>query len=243
MKEGLRIVATYQCNRNCKFCYQASKESPYLDTETLKKCLDYLKFTKNFIPIYVTIQGGEVTIDMERLREIAKLVDYYYPQVFRKSVTSNGDADVSDYESLALYGITHLSFSLHGKNKKLEDKLKYLAKSGFFTIRVNCFAHQNIENLRYVYDFCASNKIQLTFCEDLRNKIVEDVTDKIVRFVVGHSDVEIIRHKFQHIIIDNKRKFRCWIYKHLDSYDYNNYIILPTGKIVDNFDLVIQSKL
>jgi len=242
MKEGLRIVATYRCNRNCKFCYQRTKSGPFLDITKLKQQLTYLKQVKKFTPIYITIQGGEVTINPEWLFEICKVCDFEYPQVFRKSVTSNGDADLEIYKELALYGITHLSFSLHGKNSKLEKKILELKSSGFFTVRVNCFAHSSDSNLKYVYDFCKDNQVQLTMCEDLRNEINEDVTNHLIK-LFNIKDPIVQKHKFQHIVIDRNNMFRFWIYKHLDHYDYNNYIIIPSGKIITNFDDVIKSEL
>jgi len=70
------------------------------------------------MPIYFTLQGGEISVIPELTKEIAKISDYYYPQVFRKSVTTNGDSSIEFYESLKLYGITHITFSLHKPNRK-----------------------------------------------------------------------------------------------------------------------------
>ena len=244
-KEGLRVIATYKCDRNCPFCYQSLKKSEYLEPDKFRTILNDLK-SSGFIPIYITFQGGEITIQPHTMFELIKISQEIYPQVFRKSITSNGYAPIEVYQESALYGITHLSFSLHRRSKVIEDKIIKLKSSGFFTFRVNCFANisdDNIPNLKYVYDFCKENQIQLTFCEDLRFVEVEDTTNVIVEKVIGHTDIEILKFKHQTILRDYKHNFLVWIYKHLDHYDYNNWIVLPTGKLTDTFDDVINGLL
>ena len=242
--EGVRVVSTYECNRNCSFCYQDSKSSTIL---TPDKFEDILKISKKngFLPIYFTFQGGEVSNFPEETFELIKLADKYYPQVFRKSVTSNGYGNMNFYRDLKLYGITHLTFSLHKRQKKIEERLIELKSDGFYTTRVNCYLDvDNISNVKYVFDFCQVNKIQLTLCEDLR--LSADVNYDSTKLLLDNNIIDntYIEEKFKHqnVFHSKEHNFRFWVYKHLDHYDYNNIIVMPNGDITITFDDIIHCK-
>ena len=242
--EGVRVVSTYKCNRNCTFCYQDGKESVLLTADKFEDILRISK-SKGFMPIYFTFQGGEVSNYPEETYELIKLSDKYYPQVFRKSVTSNGYGDFSFYKNLKLYGITHLTFSLHKKNKFIEDRLILLKSDGFYTVRVNCYLDiDNIQNVAYVLDFCKEHKIQLTICEDLRlSSNVDYDSTKLLKdnYIIDDTYIEE-KFKHQNVFYSEAHNFRFWVYRHLNHYDYNNIIVMPNGDITITFDDIIHCK-
>jgi len=225
--EGIRTVATYQCNRNCKFCYQKTKDSVFLDPLKYKNILEEL----DFMPIYITHQGGELSNFPKETIELCKIADKIFPQVFRKSITSNGYGNFDFYNSLKLYGITHLTFSLHEKNTYVENIIKQLSKSGFYTVRVNCYLSEDSSKTKYVLNFCEKYDIQLTLCEDLGGVNINNY---------DFSKYQKIEYKHQTIFQNGN--FRFWLYHHIDKYDYNNLIIMPNGKTTVCFNDVIDGK-
>lgn len=241
--EGLRIVSTYACKQNCKFCYQKTRKGGFLKDDKLKIILDSIK-ELNWNPTYITHQGGEISDFEEESMDMFKITDDYFPCVFRKSITTNGLGNIDFYKKSKLYGITHFTTSLHGKNTKLEEKLIELKKDGFLTARVNCFFDiENLDKVKYVFDFCKKNDIQLTICEDLR--LSEDVnfnsSKTLYKYIINDS-YEEIKHKHQFIYVSEKENYKFWVYKHLDHYDYNNVIIMPNGDITMTFDDIIDCK-
>ena len=240
--EGVRVVSTYKCNRNCAFCYQASKISTILTPEKFEDILKISK-DKGFMPIYFTFQGGEISNYPEQTYDIIKLADKYYPQVFRKSVTSNGYGDMEFYNNLKIYGITHLSISLHKKTKIIEDKILQLKSDGFYTVRVNCYLDtDNLQDVKYVFDFCQLHKIQLTICEDLRLSANIDYDSSKILRDFNIIDMTYIEEKFNHqnVFQSKEHNFRFWVYRHLNHYDYNNIIVMPNGDITITFDDIIN---
>lgn len=237
--EGVRVVMTYGCNRNCKMCYQKTKESVCLDPIKYEEILKDIK-SKDIIPTYFTIQGGEVTTEKEATIKLASLTDEYFPQVFRKSITTNGDGDIAFYESLSKYGITNITFSLHQRDSIIEDKILKIAHNGFFTVRVNCFMEENNfdDIFETIYPFCVKNNIPLTLCEDLIFGSKDINSDVMIQTQL--KDAVPTFHKHQTVWRDVN--FRFWVYKHQDQYDYNNLIVLPNGTVTMTFDDVIVGK-
>jgi molybdenum cofactor biosynthesis enzyme MoaA len=244
--EGVRVVGTYNCKRNCKFCYQKSRKSDVLSLNKYNSILQEMMENK-FNPIYFTFQGGEISDYPDESYEWIKSTDKFFPQVFRKSITSNGLGDIDYYKDSKLIGITHITFSLHNSNfKEVEEKLLILKNDGFFTVRVNCFLDfDNVDNVKYVFEFCSKNNIQLTLCEDLR---LDQKVDKLKsesfllenKIIDDSYNLDIYKH--QTIFSSIKNNYRFWVYKHLDHYDYNNIIIKPDGDITMTFDDIINSK-
>jgi MoaA/NifB/PqqE/SkfB family radical SAM enzyme len=238
--EGIRVIGTYSCLRNCEFCYQKTRKGGFLKPDNFEKVLKDL----NFIPIYFTFQGGELAYFEEETKEIIKLADRYFPQVFRKSLTTNGDGKIEFYQSLKKYGITHFSFSLHNISKvteKIRNKIIALKSSGFFTVRVNCyFSENNIEDVLGILNFCIENDVQLTLCEDLRLGQNPANSHEILIKYLSNYEVTKYKHQYIYWLKDNNYKF--WVYKHLDHYDYNNLIVLPDGSTTITFDDVQECR-
>lgn len=242
--EGMRVVSTYKCNRNCTFCYQHSKESDLLTPDKFKDILRISK-SKGFMPIYFTFQGGEVSNYPEQTYELIKIADRYYPQVFRKSVTSNGYGDIDFYKNVKLYGITHLTFSLHKHTPMIEERLLELKSDGFYTVRVNCYLDDNnLQDVKHVFDFCQKHKIQLTICEDLRlsSEVNYNSTELLRNSNIIDSSYIEERFKHQNVFYSVEHNFRFWVYRHLNNYDYNNIIVMPNGDITITFDDIIHCK-
>ena len=239
--EGIRIICTYACKRKCQFCYQKVREGGFLDNDKFKNIIENL----TWYPIYLTFQGGEVSYFPDKTIKLIETSHKILPQVFRKSVTSNGDGDFDFYNDLKLVGITHLSFSLHNTNScndKLMEKMLRLSHSGFYTVRVNCyFDEENLENVKNVILFCKENDIQLTLCEDLRcENSVDYYSPNILKQILPDYKYDISFYKHEYIV--NFDHWQLWIYRHLNHYDYNNLIILPDGSTTDTFDDVQECK-
>lgn len=242
--EGIRVVGTYQCKRNCSFCYQTHKISNVLCPIKFEVFLQEL-IKHKFYPTYFTFQGGEISDFVDESYEWFRLADKYYPQIFRKSITSNGHGDIEYYLKSKLLGISHITFSLHNDlHKSVEDKLVILKNDGFFTVRVNCYLNMDkLEDVKYVIDFCTENKIQLTLCEDLRlsSEIDYDSANILTQTGIIDSTYVIDRYRHQSILTSEHHNFRIWIYKHLNHYDYNNIIVKPDGTLTMTFDDIINS--
>lgn len=239
--EGIRVVATYACKKNCPFCYQPTRIGGFLDKNKFSKILENL----DFMPIYFTFQGGEISYFPEKALELIDIADRYFPQVLSKSLTTNGQADLDFYEKTKLHGISHLTFSLHSVTpfSSLQDKILKLAQDGFFTVRVNCFIDETkIINYLDVIDFCMRNKIQLTLCEDLKFDSETSKYKDILKHKLSPYELEIKEYKHQDIYTVHKWNYRFWVYHHADHYDYNNLIVLPDGTTSMTFDDVLNGK-
>ena len=233
--EGVRTICTYSCKNNCSFCYQKERNGKFLSTKKFTNALNGV----DFLPIYFTFQGGEVSFFPEETLKVLNIADKRFPQVFRKSITTSGVGDLEFYKETKKYGITHFSFSLHKRNPKTESKILKLARSGFFTIRVNCFfSEERMKEVEEVLSFCIENDIQLTLCEDLRLSKNPKNSETILKKIVKNYKIE--RYKLQSIYWLKDNKFRFWVYKHLDNYDYNNLIILPDGSTTITFNDVMD---
>ncbi len=238
--EGLRIVATYDCNRNCKFCYQIRKGSVFLTEYSLKIVLHICKKFK-FNPSYITFQGGELSLYPEETFKLIKLTHDYFPKVFCKSLTTNGYGDIEFYKKLKLYGITNITISFHNKDAIVERTLLELKKDGFYTVRVNCFLYKNIENVKYVFNFCKDNDIQLTLCEDLNLSNSEnfDSSNFLYKHILNDSYKEE-NSLNQSIFCSEDDNYIFWVYRHFNHYNYDNLIVMPNGNVTCDFDDILN---
>ena len=149
------------------------------------------------------------------------------------------------YRELKLYGITHLTISLHKRTKIIQDRLLELKSDGFYTVRVNCYLDEdNLADVDHVFHFCQRNNIQLTICEDLRlsSNIDYDSSKMLRDYHMIDMSYEEIKYKHQNVFISREHNFRFWVYRHLNHYDYNNIIVMPNGDITITFDDIIQCK-
>ncbi len=243
--EGVRVITTYDCKRGCKFCYQKQRHSAKLNSAVLQQHLRDM-VEHDLLPIYFTFQGGEVSTHPEHTYALCAAADLYYPQVFRKSLTSNGYGELDFYRKAKVYGITHITLSLHGPDPQVELLARRLASDGFFTVRINCFLHRDrLTEAAYVYRFCLANLIQLTLCEDLRPDCMDPPTAEEIREHVvedQRSDYRVQRYKHQDVWTSPwlpDGYYRFWVYHHADHYDYNNLIVLPDGSLTMTFDDVM----
>jgi len=243
--EGVRVITSYDCARGCKFCYQKQRHSVKLGVDVFREHLrDLQKYGP--IPIYFTFQGGEVTTHPAHTFALCSAADLYFPQVFRKSITSNGYGELAFYQQAKLFGVTHITLSLHGPNARVEQLACRLAHDGFYTVRVNCFLHRDhLEKAAHVYQFCRANSIQLTLCEDLRPDCasppsIMEIKEHVLRDL---GTYRVQRHKHQDVWTSdcscNSAPYRFWVYHHIDHYDYNNLIVLPDGTLTMTFDDVM----
>ena len=240
--EGVRVITSYECERNCRFCYQEQRHSVKLYPKKLHEHLQDMA-ARTFIPIYFTFQGGEISTHPDHALQLFSVADKVFPQVFRKSLTSNGYGDPAFYQKAKLYGITHITLSLHGVNNRVAELALRLARDGFYTVRINCFLHRDLlANARAVYRFCRDANIQLTLCEDLRPDCMDPPTpDEVKEHVLqGDANSYVFRsYKHQDVWTNPTRNYRFWVYHHADHYDYNNLIVLPDGSLTMAFDDVM----
>jgi molybdenum cofactor biosynthesis enzyme MoaA len=238
MIEGIRVICTYGCKKNCSFCYQKKKTNKLLHPRKFKKILNNI----DFFPSYFTFQGGEVSENPDHLFSLLKIADEKFPQVFRKSVTTNGNGSSWFYDHLKLYGATHLTFSLNNMfSLDLMNRIKHLSKSGFYTVRVNCYLDKECPGkIRDIFNFCYEHDLQLTLCGDLIKEAKDSA--KWLYKNLNLEDYRVFIHKHQAIFISEKREYKFWLYKHLDNYDYNNLIVLPNGETTLCFNDVIEGR-
>ncbi len=240
----LRVVTGYKCNQCCPFCYQHRRDGGFLSVARLE---EVLISRPTFAPAYVTIMGGEPTLQPDLL-ELVFFLRGRYPRAWF-SITTNGTAPVELYIALDAHGMNNITFSLQtldpqqfstltGQNKvRLEDyvaKILYVRAHARASVRINAYILP--ETVETVYRFCKEHDLKLTFCEDLLSQKIADSQ----RLDLSGDVHEIIQNDIRRIYMD-KDGFEFWNYKHVNVFDYHNIIVLPDGSVTDNFgDIIAQ---
>jgi len=137
------IIMGYECNNNCRFCYDGGykRSLPPMTTGHVKK---ELRDARNRGSSFVDLLGGEPTIR----RDIISLVRYAKRLGFRTiSVTTNGKMFYyRDFaERMLDAGLNSAVFSLHGHTPELHDYLTRSKNSYKYAI-------QGLKNLRELSD-------------------------------------------------------------------------------------------
>ena len=245
--KGLRVIPTFRCKKGCKFCYQRTTEGNILNLDTLKTILDDLKLAK-FRPMYVTMQGGEV-MEVPNIEDYVDAVDKVFPEA-RKTVTTNGMHGIERYRALNRVGVHSFSFSLHKTQRRMEqwewlvtDKILDLASNPFFTVRVNCFLDEaNFENWRGVYEFCKGKNIPLTLCTDMRKEIANEDRMDLLQWINTSLGIEaeVRTYNYYAVIMPKGSDYRFWVFFHSHSYEHDNIIVLPNGKVTTDYQSVVD---
>ncbi len=132
------IIMGYECNNNCRFCYDGGykRTLPPMSTEQVKKeLLEAMKRGSTFVDLL----GGEPTIR----RDIIPLVRYAKKLGFETiSLTTNGKMFYyRDFaERILDAGLNSAVFSIHGHTPELHD---YLTRSNSYR-----YATQGLRNLK-----------------------------------------------------------------------------------------------
>lgn len=238
--EGIRIIATYSCKQNCKFCYQKIHHSCFLNPEKLENQIKKI----DFIPVYFTFMGGELSYYPEKTYKIMEIVHKNFPMVYSKSLTTNGIGTIDWYQSLKNVGITRFNFSLHNINasENILSKIEKIGRSYFYTIRINCFLDiDNFENAKEIVNFCFKKDIPLTLCCDINKK--ENNKSKIKEIIPKLCNTNnYIYKKYNNYYIVEFNNYHLWIFIHDNNYLNNNLIILPNGSFTNNFEDVKNCK-
>ena len=72
-KLGLVIVPTINCNFNCPYCFEQSKQAKYMDDKVEKELFDFIKSHNKAEMMTLTWYGGEPLLALDR---IASILDY-----------------------------------------------------------------------------------------------------------------------------------------------------------------------
>jgi len=255
---GMRIVFGYQCNYDCRFCYQEDKANRF---NTFDEFIDAMEgVTPEFNPTYITCMGGELTLDPELEEKLKYLQTRYYSTPL--SITTNGsggfinkyDKAEKVYERLLSNYNLNITFSLPTiddydwtvrQNVNIIDycnMIKNLRKKfPEATMRINAYIFP--EFWTQVYRFAKINDLDLTLCEELRkdNQAVFEELPDIVRLVENGTFKKTRRNKHE-LVFTDEDGFQFWNYLHQDNYDYNNVIILPDGTLTDDFGDCVNQK-
>lgn len=232
----IHIVPTFACNKRCEFCYQKCFSDKWLDINKLDMILKEVK--SNFEPRAITFQGGEITLKTGF--EYYKIADKYFPQTYRKSLTTNGYQTIEYYKKLKEFGISHISFSYNQYDRDYENKIKLLSKDGFYNIRINTVIYNNEDFLRHVFKFAKRNNIQLTFCEDLTKPPNYDSEKYLINILNIKEHKKVCLGRYDKIIINN---YLFWICKYTKNGRNDSLIILPNGNFSMSFnDLIVGIK-
>jgi MoaA/NifB/PqqE/SkfB family radical SAM enzyme len=132
------IIMGYECNNNCRFCYDGGykRTLPPMTTKQVKRELMQARRRGS---TFVDLLGGEPTIR----RDILELVRYARGLGFRTiSLTTNGKLFYyRDFaERMLAAGLNSAVFSIHGHTPELHD---YLTRSNSFR-----YAAQGLKNLK-----------------------------------------------------------------------------------------------
>jgi len=240
--KGLRVIPTFRCKKGCSFCYQRTTEGNILGLGTLKEILSDLSLAK-FRPMYVTLQGGEV-MEVPGIEDYIDAVDHVFPEA-RKTITTNGMADLERYQALKRVGVHTFAFSLHSaKDHNITNKIAELAQSPFFTARANCFLDPvHFENWKGVYEFCERMGIPLTLCTDMRKELDNEGRERLLKWMnerLGGGVMEVRRYNYYAVIMPHGTDYRFWIFFHSHLYEHDNIIILPNGKVTTDYQSVVD---
>jgi len=233
-KNGLRIITTYSCNRNCTFCYQSIKNSVKLNPEHLAN------IPQDFVPQYITVMGGEVSMNPLHTLQIMKALDIRYPTV-PKSVTTNGSGGVGFYNELASLGVTNISFSMPEPDEDLQHTILWLRQhTSLFTIRVNCY-FKDPRDAKGTFAWCLYNRIPLTLCPDMNMPYIS--AQGVAKSLCGNDFETLLITENQSIFLCKyPRELRFTVYGHGSEYNNDNWIILPNGTLTDRFKDVMECK-
>lgn len=240
--EGIRIIPTYYCNKNCSFCYQPTKKCGFMNTNQIhEKVLNDI----DFIPAYITFMGGELSCFPEESKTLMSIIHSKFPMVYAKSLITNGNGDLNWYKSLKNEGITKIIFSCHSPEdiNIMLPKIETISKSAFFTARVNCFLNkQNISLVKNVVEICQEKDFPLTLCYDIKcsadDRIIYDDMETMTSYL-SPGRLSEIRDNFT--IVHCKNNYQYWIYYHKENVK-NNLIILPDCSTTDDFTDVENCK-
>jgi len=226
---GLRVIATYACNKNCPFCYQKTKKSTFLSVNSL-----YYDINRNDLDDikYITVMGGEVSDFPEKTISLIDVIKRRFPDK-PISVTTNGYGKLNFYIELS-YKVNNISFSLPAPNFTIQDKI--LGVSGNVNVRVNSFLNgKHIENSLCILYFCKTHGIDLTYCTDIRIKELFDYGQ-----IFGYN-IDVEQFPLYDVCNYDEFKFRVYHNHNYEEHD-KNLIILPNGDMTFDFNDVIEGK-
>ena len=237
MNKGLRIIPTYQCNKNCYMCYQKSKSGEILLPDTLQGILLKLKEEEQLNPTYITYMGGELSLFPEYTKQYILIGKKIFPSA-NSSLTTNGDGGFSFYKECIGSGLDTITFSFHEENSALKEKILALKLEGI-PVRINCYLDlDKQENSRQAFNFCDKNKISLTFCTDLRAKKKLNLLGLGDILDIGRPHYYKVEKSYAVCKIMEGISF--WIFWSSDYEDAPNTIILPSGRVTEDFQEVLN---
>lgn len=237
---GLRIIPSYRCNYDCEFCYQKDHSIDHSQILTLEALANKITILRNsgFRPIYITFMGGEFSLLKNSIKYI-NLINDYFPYS-KKSITTNGSADLEYYSLLKSRGIDNITFSVNELTRKLKSSLGFLYGSVHINVRINTFFNQtDPKKMQEILEYCIDKRIDLTFCIDIRSKDIPG-HDQIHK-VLDLKDGWIVKvYPNHYIFTDVIYEYSFWVFHHKGNYKNDNYIILPSGELTSNFNRVID---
>jgi radical SAM protein with 4Fe4S-binding SPASM domain len=196
---GININLSFQCNFNCRYCYQT--QSNYgAEKLDLDKCLMLIREAAELGVAYAGLTGGEPTLFNGwtiLLEEILRLG--MIPLFTTNGVVIGDSLDIADH--LKAIGLKEITVSLDASNPELHhyitrshntyskviNAISYLVNSGI-TVSVKCvLVQENIEDIENLIDLLVNlgvSEISITSCESGAcgsdaNKIPQINSDKI----------------------------------------------------------------
>lgn len=239
MEKGIRIIPTFRCSANCKFCYQSRlRDSDILLPVDKMESILLESHCQSYD--YITFMGGEVTEIPSFDRYVGVVKKIFSGRI---NLTTNGLASTGTYVDLAIAGVNHFNFSTV---YKLKEKIHWLRHSA--SMRLNVFLpdiedgvlteydRNCLETIQKGYQIVGDSDLQMNILYDYRVPI-EDY-DSTVRKMEGLAKKYIdenlvIKHVGVNFIIMEAHGRETWF--DINYKKQQELVIAPDGQIDRGF--------
>ena len=84
----INIWVTYECNMNCRYCYEKEKKREYLDKKLSNKIIEFIQKYQLETGLQINFHGGEPLLNFDIIKNLVIKVKRLYPQT-KFSLTTN----------------------------------------------------------------------------------------------------------------------------------------------------------
>ena len=128
----INIWVTYECNMNCRYCYEKEKKREYLDKKLSNKIIEFIQKYQLETGLQINFHGGEPLLNFDIIKNLVIKVKRLYPQT-KFSLTTNMLLMTKEIAVFIKKENIKLSVSLDG-SESINDKNR-IDKKGYGTFK------------------------------------------------------------------------------------------------------------
>lgn len=128
----INIWVTYECNMNCRYCYEKEKKREYLDKKLSNKIIEFIQKYQLETGLQINFHGGEPLLNFDIIKNLVIKVKRLYPQT-KFSLTTNMLLMTKEIAAFIKKENIKLSVSLDG-SESINDKNR-IDKKGYGTFK------------------------------------------------------------------------------------------------------------